>query len=320
MSDWGELEDFHLKHDLLGSIEVGILILDRGFKVKMWNQFMQNHSAMTPAMVREKSLFELFPDIDERWFRQKCDPVFKLHSPAFIIWEQRPYLFHFPAYRPITSSVEFMYQNVTMFPLTSLSGEVEKICTVVYDVTDEAISKQRFQEANEQLQKMSRTDGLTGLFNRRYWEEQCEMEFKRTQRSGGRSSLIILDIDHFKKINDTYGHPAGDQVIKTMSRIITQAIRETDVAGRYGGEEFTIILPDTDSKQATIVSERIRTLAENMSVEYEEHIIRFTVSLGVAQMNIAYATHSVWIDRADKGLYEAKEGGRNRSVVTHPPK
>ena len=316
MSDWGELEDFHLKHDLLGSIEVGILILDRDFRVKMWNQFMQNHSGMMPSFVLEKCIFELFPEIDESWFRHKCDPVFKLRSPAFIIWEQRHYLFRFPAYRPITSSVEDMYQNVTMFPLTSLSGEVEKICTVVYDVTDEAISKLRFQAVNEQLQKMSRTDGLTGLYNRRYWEEQCENEYKRAKRSGGNSSLMILDIDHFKRINDNYGHPAGDQVIKTMARIISTAIRETDIAGRYGGEEFTVILPDTDSKQAMSVAERIRKLAEHLPVEYEGQTITFTVSLGVAKLDASYTSHSVWIDRADKGLYEAKETGRNKAVLS----
>lgn len=315
MTDLGALEDFHLKHDLLGSIEVGILILDRDFKVKMWNQFMQNHSGMMPSAVLDKCLFELFPEIDESWFRQKCDPVFKLRSPAFIIWEQRNYLFRFPAYRPITSSVENMYQNVTMFPLTSLSGEVEQICTVVYDVTDEAISKQRFQAANEQLQKMSRTDGLTGLYNRRYWEEQCEHEYKRTKRSGGNASLIILDIDHFKSINDNYGHPAGDKVIKTMARIITTAIRETDIAGRYGGEEFTVILPDTDADKAFVVAERIRKLTEHLPVEYEGKSIKFTVSLGVAKLDPSYNSHSVWIDRADKGLYEAKESGRNRTVL-----
>lgn len=315
MSKRNELEDIHLKHDLLGSIEVGILILDRDFRVSMWNQFMENHSGMTPNSVNGKCLFDLFPEIDQSWFRQKCDPVFELRSPAFIIWEQRPYLFKFAAYRPITSFSEHMYQNVTMFPLTSLSGEVEQICTVVYDVTHEAVSKQRFEAVNAQLEKMSRTDGLTGLFNRRYWEELCQNEFKRSNRTGEVSSLIILDIDHFKNINDNYGHSAGDQVIKTMAKIISTAIRETDFAGRYGGEEFTVILPNTDAQNAKLVAERIRKLTAKIPVEYEEHLINFTVSVGIAMLDPSYSSHLMWIDRADKGLYQAKENGRNRSVM-----
>ncbi len=310
-----ELQDLHLKHDLLGSIEVGIAVVDHHYNIQLWNQFMESHSGLSPARVRGKSLFSIFPEIDQEWFIQKTYPVFSLKSPAFIIWEQRPHLFKFEAYRPITSATELMYQNVTMFPLTSLTGAVEQICIVVYDVTDEAISKQRFEAANQQLQQISRVDGLTGLYNRRYWEEQASIEFKRAARTGIPSTMMILDIDKFKFINDNYGHPAGDQTIRTLARIIAKAIRETDIAGRYGGEEFTIILPDTDVKSAKIVAERIRRLAENIPIEYEEHNFSFTVSLGLAQFHPSFGTHMSWIEKADKGLYEAKESGRNRTVV-----
>jgi len=310
-----ELSRQHWMHDLLSSLEVGIVVLDREFKVEVWNQFMENHSGLTPKMVKEKCLFDLFEEIDKDWFKKKCNPVFELRSPAFIIWEQRPHLFKFNAYRPITSQSQDMFQNVTIFPLTSLSGEVEQICVVIYDVTLEAVSKQRFKAANAQLKKISRTDGLTGLFNRRYWEEMCELEFKRAKRTEQFSSLIILDIDHFKKVNDTYGHPAGDLVIKTLAKIIRTAIRETDIAGRYGGEEYTIILPDTDVKNARMVAERIRRLAEAFPVEYEGQEINFTISLGIAMFDMSFENYTAWIDRADKGLYEAKEGGRNQSVM-----
>ena len=310
-----ELEDIHLKHDLLGQIEVGIVIVDHDFKVSLWNQFMENHSGYTSDYVQGRTLFELFSEVNQDWFRQKCDPVFELRSPAFIIWEQRPHLFRFPAYRPITSYSEIMYQNVTIFPLTSLAGSVDRICIVVYDVTLEAVSKQQFQALNKQLEQISRTDGLTGLYNRRYWEETCQKEFKRVCRTGETASLIILDIDKFKNINDTYGHPAGDQVIKTMAKVITTAIRETDISGRYGGEEFTIILPDTDVKNARFVAERIRKLAEAFPVQYEDQTIHFTVSLGVSMSSKDFDSHSKWIDKADKGLYEAKTNGRNRTVI-----
>ena len=311
-----ELEDLHLKHDLLGSIEVGIAVVDEDFHIQVWNQFMERHSGKSPARVRGKTLFECFPEIDGEWFKRKTDPVFKLRSPAFIIWEQRPHLFKFESYRPITSSTELMYQNITIFPLTSLTSEVNQICIVVYDVTDEAISKLRFESANKQLERISRVDGLTGLFNRRYWEEMCASEYKRASRVGSPATMMILDIDHFKKVNDQYGHPAGDKTIKTLARIIAKAIRETDIAGRYGGEEFTIILPDTEVSSARIVAERIRKLAEHLPVEWEEHTINFTVSIGLAGFNSSFGDHMAWIEKADQGLYEAKESGRNKIVVS----
>lgn len=317
MSDQlAELEDLHLKHDLLGSIEVGIAVVDKEYRIQLWNQFMESHSGYSPRKVRGETLFSMFPEIDEAWFKQKTYPVFSLKSPAFIIWEQRPHLFNFEAYRPITSSTELMYQNATIFPLTSLTGSVEQICIVVYDVTDEAISKQRFEAANQQLQQISRVDGLTGLYNRRYWEEQCEIEFKRAKRIDSPATMIILDIDKFKFINDNYGHPAGDQTIRTLAKIIAKAIRETDIAGRYGGEEFTIILPDTDVNSARIVAERIRRLAENIPIEYEDQTFSFTVSLGLAQFHRSFGTHMAWIEKADRGLYQAKESGRNRTIIS----
>lgn len=310
-----ELEDLHLKHDLLGSIEVGIAVVNRDFEIEIWNQFMERHSGMSPASVRGRTLFEIFAEIDAEWFRRKTDPVFKLKSPAFIIWEQRPHLFKFEAYRPITSATELMYQNITIFPLTSLTGEVNQICIVVYDVTDEAISKKRFEAANKQLERISRVDGLTGLYNRRYWEEMCSTEFKRAMRTGNPATMMILDIDHFKKINDGYGHPAGDKAIKNLARIISKAIRETDIAGRYGGEEFTIVLPDTEVRSARIVAERIRKLAEHLPVEWEGQEIKFTVSIGLAEFHSSFGEYMNWVEKADQGLYEAKESGRNRVIV-----
>ena len=311
-----ELEDMHLKLDLLGSIEVGIAVVNRDFEIQIWNQFMERHSGYSPANVRGKTLFDTFPEIDANWFKRKTNPVFELKNPVFIIWEQRPNLFKFESYRPITSATELMYQNVTIFPLTSLSGEVNQICIVVYDVTDEAVSKKRFESANQQLERISRVDGLTGLYNRRFWEEMCDIEFKRASRSGLPATMMILDIDHFKKVNDTYGHPAGDKTIKTLAKIISTAIRETDIAGRYGGEEFTIILPDTDVSSAQIVAERIRKLAEHLPVEWEAEKIAFTVSIGLAAFQPGYSDYMAWVEKADQGLYEAKETGRNRVVVT----
>jgi diguanylate cyclase len=309
------LAEMHWKHDLLGSIEVGIVVLDKDFNVQVWNQFMENHSSIVPGMIQNKNLFEFFPEIDEEWFTRKAAPAFSLKSPVFIIWEQRPYLFHFDCNRPITSQANHMYQNITIFPLASLTGKVEQVCLVIYDVTDEAVSRLGMQSLNSQLEKVSRVDGLTGLYNRRFWEEQFVMEYKRDKRSESPSALIMLDIDNFKKVNDTYGHPAGDEVIKTLAGIIKKATRETDLAGRYGGEEFAVILPDTPVANVEFVAERIRRLVEKCVVVHDEMNISFTVSIGIAGFKHTYKDSTQWLDMADKSLYQAKAAGKNRVIL-----
>jgi diguanylate cyclase (GGDEF)-like protein len=310
-----DITNLHWQHDLLSSIEVGIIVLDADFNVEVWNQFMENHSSVRPSQIQGNSLFSFFPELDRPWFERKCEPVFSMQTPAFIIWEQRPYVFKFGTSRPITSTSDVMYQNVTIFPLASLSGRVEKICVLVYDMTDQAVAKQNIEGLNERLKEVSRVDGLTGLFNRRYWEERFQREYKMAVRNTPDICAIMLDIDHFKKVNDTYGHHAGDLVIQRLAKLIKLATRETDIAGRYGGEEFAIVLPDTTEKKAFIVAERLRKLVSLDSVEYEDIQIKFTISIGISQYLPSYSAPTQWLDSADKALYFAKEHGRNRVAL-----
>jgi diguanylate cyclase (GGDEF)-like protein len=309
------LVEMHWKHDLLGSIEVGIVVLDKEFNVQVWNQFMENHSSIVPGMIQGKNVFDFFPEIDKQWFTRKAAPAFSLKSPVFIIWEQRPYLFHFDCSRPITSQAGHMYQNITIFPLASLTGQVEQVCLVIYDVTNEAVSRLGMESLNRQLEKISQVDGLTGLCNRRFWDEQFVMEYKRGMRSESPSTLVMLDIDNFKQVNDTYGHPAGDEVIKKLAEIIKKTTRETDVLGRYGGEEFTMILPDTPVANVEFVAERIRRLVEKCNVVYDEISIKFTISVGIAGFKQSYKDSPQWLDLADKALYQAKALGKNRVIL-----
>ncbi|NMH60346.1 sensor domain-containing diguanylate cyclase [Alteromonas ponticola] len=314
-----EIAQLHWQHHLLSSIEVGIVVLDRECNVEVWNQFMENHSDILPSAICGTSLFDHFKEIDEKWFRAKADPVFSLESPVFLIWEQRPYLFKFGSNRPITSDSEFMYQNVTMFPLTSPTGEVEKICLMIYDVTDQALSKLRVERLNEELKIMSRVDGLTGLFNRRYWQERFDLNFKLAKRRDRPVTAMMLDIDHFKKVNDTYGHQAGDKVIQALAAVIRQSVRETDLAGRYGGEEFAIVLTDSNAKNAHIVAERIRSTAELTQVEHDGNLISFTVSIGLSEYGSHCQSALGWLEMADQALYDAKVSGRNQIITKNHP-
>lgn len=138
-----EILEFHWMMDMLQTVDVGIVVLNRKFEVKVWNGFMEAHSGLLPSDTRDKSLFSLFPDISEAWFERKAKAVFELRTRAFVTWEQRPYLFKFRNFRPITGSEPFMYQNIALSALVSATGSVDHICMMVYDMTDAASAKKQ---------------------------------------------------------------------------------------------------------------------------------------------------------------------------------
>lgn len=140
-----EMAEFHWMLEMVQTVDVGVVVLDRSYNIKVWNGFMESHSGMLPSEVQDKSLFSLFPDIAEPWFARKARPVFELKTRAFMTWEQRPYLFKFPNYRPITGSEDFMYQNITLSPLVSARGTVDNICMMLYDMTDVAEHKKQLE-------------------------------------------------------------------------------------------------------------------------------------------------------------------------------
>lgn len=310
-----QFQEFHWMMDLLQTIDVGLIVLDRNLEIKVWNSFMENHSGIQPREVRNKNIFELFPDINKPWFKNKIESVFLLKNRAFTSWEQRPYLIRFKNFRPITGSAEFMYQNITINPLLSSTGEVTQISIVVYDVTDIAVKKLQLNAANQELEHLSRTDRLTHLFNRGYWEENLNAEFTRFQRYQNPISLVMFDIDFFKKVNDTYGHQAGDEALRHTSMVIQQSMRSTDIAGRYGGEEFGVILPETDEKSAVIFCERVRSSIESSTIEYENLSFNFTASMGICELKPEIKTASNWLEYADQALFKSKENGRNQVTI-----
>ncbi|MDT9643409.1 MULTISPECIES: sensor domain-containing diguanylate cyclase [Pseudomonas] len=310
--------DFSELHWLLAvvqSIDVGIVVLDLECRVQVWNSFMENRSGVPSKQAIDQSFFELFPEVERPWFTRKVGRVVALGTPAFTIWKQRPYLVHFNNYQPITGQGEFMYQNTTLLPLRSSNSEIHHVCLVIYDLTDVAINSLALQKANQQLQHLSRTDHLTQLYNRGHWEQRLQFEYSR---HGSSIALLMLDIDHFKSINDRHGHQAGDAVIKRVSELIHQHVRDSDVAGRYGGEEFAILLPHTDLAGARTLAERLRQSVEEQEVIHNGQVIAFTISLGIACLDRPARDHRCLIEWADQALYASKRAGRNR-VSTYAP-
>ncbi|MBU2058853.1 MAG: sensor domain-containing diguanylate cyclase [Gammaproteobacteria bacterium] len=306
-----DVSEIHWLMDMLQTVDVGLVVLSADYRIQVWNGFMENHSGLTPRQVRDRYLFDLFSEIDEDWLRRKCDPVILLKNRAFTIWEQRPYIFKFRNYRPITGSAEYMYQNSTIFPLSDTMGKVTHLCLIIYDVTDVAVSRLELESMNGQLRTLSKTDFLTNLNNRGFWEEALINEYKRIKRSGHHSTLLMCDIDHFKRVNDTYGHAAGDAVIQQVAVAVKKNLRSTDVAGRYGGEEFAVLLLDTTVDQAMFFAERLRKNVEAMAVEFNQQVLRVTVSIGLAEFHQEMDEYRDWIEAADKALYQSKAAGRN---------
>jgi diguanylate cyclase (GGDEF)-like protein len=163
------------------------------------------------------------------------------------------------------------------------------------------------------IDEMALTDGLTGLFNHRYFQERLEEEIKRTGRTNEPLSLVLTDIDHFKSVNDDFGHPAGDAVLREVSGIIKSRMRETDMAARYGGEEFALILTNTDHRGALKIAEDLRASVENMNFSSVDRQI--TISLGISSYPADSSAKQDMIDKADQALYYAKENGRNNAIL-----
>ncbi|HEY0837379.1 MAG TPA: sensor domain-containing diguanylate cyclase [Azospirillum sp.] len=170
------------------------------------------------------------------------------------------------------------------------------------------------KETEETLRRLSLTDSLTGASNRRHFIEVAEREIERAQRYRRPLSMLMLDIDHFKRVNDTYGHHVGDEALRAFTAVCQRTLRRNDILGRMGGEEFAVLLPETDAPGARRLAERIRRKVMETAVPADGGAVRFTVSIGVASCQGGEHTVDALLSCADEALYQAKHAGRNRVV------
>jgi diguanylate cyclase (GGDEF)-like protein/PAS domain S-box-containing protein len=191
--------------------------------------------------------------------------------------------------------------------MVTLQGADHFLITML-DITE-------LKRAQTELQRLATTDVLTNLFNRRYFFELANTELKRAIRYQQPLALVLLDLDHFKHINDTFGHAAGDQVLTAFATACKENIREIDVLARFGGEEFILLMPQTDSEQAYQVVERLRLATTQLRIEVEVQQISLTSSFGLAVLAGEQDTLDAILQRADEALYAAKQSGRNRVTI-----
>jgi diguanylate cyclase (GGDEF)-like protein len=312
-----KVEAADLLHFVASRLEAGILAVDREMRVLVWNRFLEAHSGRNASEVVGRSLFEVFPDLPRAWLERKINSVAVLKNFSFTSWRQRPYLFRFRHHRPITGGIDVMRQDCTFLPVVGEDGEVAAVCVTIIDATETCLYQMKLDEALAVIADQSVRDALTGLYNRRKLEEQLAAEFGRAIRYQRPLSLLMFDIDHFKRVNDGFGHLAGDEVIRHVAKLALGCLRESDFIGRYGGEEFVVILPEVPAAGGVVVAERIRAAVAGSPACFEEKNIAVTVSVGIAEVG-ALRTAQNLLGEADEALYLSKKSGRNRVSLLRP--
>ncbi|AMK75340.1 MULTISPECIES: diguanylate cyclase [Methylomonas] len=199
---------------------------------------------------------------------------------------------------------ELYDEELVITPVKDQQGCIRHFVGIKQDVS----ARKRMQA---ELWELATTDGLTGFLNRRHFMARLENEFARVRRNNHRVAVLMLDLDHFKQINDSYGHPTGDAMLQHFAGIIREELRNIDVVGRIGGEEFAIFMPDTEAEPAMLIAERLRNVLADTPLILDKHTISITVSIGIASMHADSGTADCVLTKADKALYTAKTHGRN---------
>jgi len=286
----------------------GVYFVDNDKRITYWNKGAESISGYLPGdVISFRCSDDLLCHIDTEG-RSMCGPLCPLSravNGGQSTGQTRVYLKHKDGRRvPV---------DVVSSPISGPAGERLGAVQIFRD----ASIYEEEAKASELLSKLAAIDPLTELLNRRKIEMELDLELKKSKRLGLPLSLVFCDLDYFKHINDKYGHPVGDEVLKGVSRQLQAGIREYDRVARYGGEEFLIMLPQTKAEIAVEIADRLRTSIERWRLIHQEKLwpLNVTISMGVAEMNRDETLDSL-IDRADKALYRAKQGGRNAVYVS----
>ncbi|CAH2032656.1 sensor domain-containing diguanylate cyclase [Trichlorobacter ammonificans] len=290
----------------------GLVVLDRNLTVTDWNRWMEMHSSIRADEIIGRPLFDFYPSLQHKQaFTRAVKCAFSFGSFGYFSQKLHHYLF--PMRNPHAGIELFprMQQHCTLGPLRDESGQINSLFIAVQDVTEFVLYEHRLIE-------MTRVDSLTGLYNRRFLTQRLEEELERSRRHGNPLCLMLMDVDHFKQINDSRGHLCGDQVLRSLAQTLRDMFRKSDILGRFGGEEFVCILPETTLEKACILTERCRTSIADIELFYQNTPFAITISAGVTELTVNDSADSL-IRRADNAMYQAKQAGRNRCICTPPP-
>jgi PAS domain S-box/diguanylate cyclase (GGDEF) domain len=291
---------------ILETISLGILVLEPDGKVAYWNRWLENASGLPADRVVGRCAFELFSELDKPAFRRALKSVLSFGNFSFFSQKVHGHLISLPS---TASRLLLMEQHCVMGPVRE-EGRVVGAYLVIEDVTEQVATERRLME-------LAMKDVLTSAYNRRFFDRRLAEELERFKRHGQGLSLVMIDIDFFKKVNDKYGHQFGDEALRRMAATCAATIRVSDLVARYGGEEFCVLLPDTDLDEGFALAQRLGRAVAEYEIRYQELSAHITISAGVASSREGDGPDDI-LRRADEALYKAKANGRNRVERSEP--
>ena len=299
------------EHDqIFENINLGLIILDRDLTVKAWNRWMELHSSIPLSEINGKSILDFYPHLAESKYIRFFKSVLSFGNYAFFSQKLHKHLIPMNNPHHSVGHLPLMQQSCTAGPIRDEHNNIVSIYITVQDVTEYVIYEYKLIE-------MSRLDPMTMLLNRSHLEQCLIEDIKRSARFGTELSVMMIDIDLFKSVNDTYGHLCGDRIIRQVAALLRETVRQVDIVGRYGGEEFCCVLPETGAENACIIAERLRETVEQATFGFEGQALHVTISIGIAEYGAACITLETLIEAADEALYVSKRSGRNMVTCHH---
>jgi predicted signal transduction protein with EAL and GGDEF domain len=321
-----------IANTILDAVSVGVFVIDRSDVVLVWNEFMQAHSGIAASDAIGKSVYEIFPDLPRAWMEKKIQAVFKLGHFAFSNWTERPFLFPLTPARIVTTGMTRMYQDCMFIPIRGEAGGIDAVCVTIVDASDAAMSHreleheaQQLKEVKDEILHLANHDPLTELPNRRFLNRYLSRLLHSGLETKNPFAILSIDLDGFKKINDTLGHPVGDEVLTIIAKRLLEAVRSTDCVvrrtdvpddvadhtiARVGGDEFTLVLPSLRyPEDAAIVAKRIIEQC-SQPIPVRGKTAYLGASVGIALFPNDGEDVVSLVKNADTALYHSKARGK----------
>jgi diguanylate cyclase (GGDEF)-like protein len=315
-----------LANDVLNSLTAHVAVLNsQGFIILVndaWKRFARENGCVDEKFYVGQSYMAVCDIALRHDADEAAGPVCQ-HLYALLRGEGDSFSYEYPCHSPdeerwfVVRMTRFVRENSTYLVVAHEDITARYQAEALLRQAKAAIemTNSELQQALSREQAMARTDSLTGVSNRRHFFDLAAREFAVAQRYGNPLSILLMDLDHFKNVNDTLGHQAGDEVLKSFAQITGEHLRDTDIFARYGGEEFIALLPNTHAKGAHVVAENIRNGIALRSINTGKGHVNVTISIGVADLLLKEDTLEHLIHCADQALYTAKMQGRNRTVL-----
>ncbi|WP_157824454.1 sensor domain-containing diguanylate cyclase [Moritella sp. Urea-trap-13] len=285
------------------TLETGLMIIDQDYRILLWNNCIENHTDISSEQAIGRDVNTLLHRRPEQWLTHQIQMVLNAGKPSITDAN---------IFNAINDTRLQFFPEVKAFTLSTDSSGQEYICLVVNGISSSAKNNLLLHGENERLKEQVQRDSATQLLTKNYWWQCLIEQFNHSKTFGVSSSLVIFDVDEFKRINDQHGHLAGDEAIKRLAYSLRKTIRNSDIACRFGGDEFAVILPNTKVNEAYAFAELLRT--KIMNLDKTPNQPQISISVGVCEWTDEIVSEDEWFDKADKALYISKQKGRNQTT------